>query len=68
MTNEEKGAATTALTVEGDAEPVSATARAAGGRRPYSPPRLKSLGSVAELTFVKSVIGTDGPGQKHKTG
>jgi len=71
MTNEAKseGGATTALPVEGEiVEPLSAKASAPGGMRPYSPPRLRSLGKVAELTFLKSRAGTDGGAAKKHTG
>ncbi len=30
---------------------VGLPGRGAGGKQPYSPPRLRSLGKVAELTF-----------------
>ncbi len=33
-------------------------------RRPYNPPRLRSLGKVAELTFGHGASATDGPGTK----
>jgi hypothetical protein len=42
-------------------EPAQVAAQVAGGgKRPYSPPKLKSLGKVAELTFLKSFVGSEG--------
>jgi hypothetical protein len=42
-------------------EPAQVAAQVAGGgKRPYSPPQLKSLGKVAELTFAKSISGSEG--------
>jgi hypothetical protein len=55
MQSEEE--ATSALPVDGATRPegkpasVELPSRAGRGKLPYSPPRLKSLGKVAELTF-----------------
>ena len=49
-------------------EPTQTAAQVAGGgKRPYSPPKLKSLGKVAELTFIKSVTASEGA-QHARTG
>jgi hypothetical protein len=62
MTNEAKDedSATVALPSDGSTtQPASAKATAYEGRGAYSAPKLRSLGKVAELTFAKSVRGSE---------
>jgi len=46
----------------------SSGATAERGMRRYSPPKLTSLGKVAELTFLKSRIGGEGGATRTHTG
>jgi hypothetical protein len=46
----------------------SSIAGAVSGKRPYSPPKLTSLGKVSELTFVKSLTKGDGGSSHTHTG
>jgi hypothetical protein len=46
----------------------SSGATAERGIRRYSPPKLMSLGKVAELTFLKSRIGGEGGATRTHTG
>jgi hypothetical protein len=50
--------------------PAAESSGAAVGRRVrhYSPPKLTSLGKVAELTFLKSRAGGDGGPSRFHTG
>jgi hypothetical protein len=50
---------------DGERAPVEPSGResrleAGNGKRPYSPPKLTSLGKVAELTFAKSLRASEG--------
>jgi hypothetical protein len=49
---------------------AAASSGAAAGRRMlhYSPPKLTSLGKVAELTFLKSQAGGEGGATRTHTG
>ena len=53
----------------GSGEGAASSGAPAGRRtRQYSPPKLTSLGKVAELTFLKSRAGGDGGPSRFHTG
>jgi hypothetical protein len=53
----------------GETLAAESSGAAVGGRtRHYSPPKLTSLGKVAELTFLKSRIGGEGGATRTHTG
>jgi hypothetical protein len=46
-------------------EALGSPVGASGGKRPYAPPQLRSLGKVAELTFGPHGTTLDGVGGTH---
>jgi hypothetical protein len=62
MANERQEGSIAERVQEGGAQSAEQSAATTAGRRTYSPPQLKRLGSVAELTFesAKTVLEKGG--------